>query len=70
MECLKHEHSVRKMAKSLEIKESVFYQWGRREGARKEKRHEEEKLVEDVRRVFDAFRQVCGYRKMTTVPAA
>ena len=66
MEQLRHEHSVRKMARVLGVKDSAFYQWRRREEAAREKRVGEEALVEKVRRAFDESRQTYGYRKMTS----
>ncbi|MCL2606722.1 MAG: IS3 family transposase [Coriobacteriia bacterium] len=61
---LKGQHSVAKMARVLEINQSAYYQWRKRQEANLIKRDAEKALVEKVRSVFDDNRQVYGYRKM------
>lgn len=70
MERIIKEHSVRKMARVLGVKESAFYQWRRRERIMENRRIDQGRLIDEVRRVFDASRQTYGYRKMTSALAA
>ena len=69
MESLREKHSVRKMAKVLNIKESAFYQWRKREKEKDKKKIEQEKLVSEVRKIFDESRQTYGYRKVANTLA-
>jgi len=61
---LKDQHSVRKMADVLGVKQSAYYQWRKRRQVTTLKRIEQEQLVEKVREVFIEHECVYGYRKM------
>jgi len=64
MERLKFEHSVRKMANVLGVKEAAFYQWRKRQQNNLTKQAEEEKLIAKVRKVFEDHERIYGYRSM------
>ena len=67
---LRGQHSVRKMAKVLEINASAYYQWRRRREAARQRRLAEEKLVEQVRETFELSQRTYGYRRMCGALAA
>ena len=58
------EHSVRKMCKALELRESTYYQWLRGERRRQERLRKEQALVETVKRVFEETNRVYGCRRL------
>lgn len=70
MQSLTDQHSVRKMAKVLGIKEAAFYQWRRRQTKVAEKQQAQRELTAKVRRVFEESDCTYGYRKMTQALAA
>lgn len=70
MQRLRDQHSVRKMARVLGVKESAFYQWRRRQIKNAEKQQAQVELCSQVRKVFEKSRSTYGYRKMTEALAA
>jgi len=58
------EHSIAKMARALEVKDSAYHQWKRRQEKNELKRQAEKELIDKVREVFNDNKQVYGYRKM------
>ena len=63
------QHSVRKMAKALGVKDAAYYQWKRRQKINAEKQKLQEALTEVVRTAFEESDSTYGYRKMTQVLA-
>jgi len=64
IESLRGQHSVRKMATVLNIRESAYYQWLKRRELAQAKRHAQAQLAAIVLEVFEASRRTYGYRKM------
>jgi len=70
MQSLVDQHSVRKMAQVLGVKDSAFYQWRRRQAKNAEKHQAQAYLTAQVRAVFEGSDSTYGYRKMTRALAA
>ena len=58
------EFSVRKMCIVLNLAEGAYYQWLHRKQGRQAKKEKEKVIIDKVREVFEAAKQVYGYRKM------
>jgi Transposase and inactivated derivatives len=56
--------SIRKMCKVFELAESGYYQWLKRVEVRERNRITEQKVIEEVRLVFEESRKTYGYRRM------
>jgi putative transposase len=58
------EFSGRKMCRVLNLAEGAYYQWLKRKEAREARKEKEKLTIEKIREVFEASKQVYGYRRM------
>ncbi len=60
----RHQFSVRKMCKALEIRESNYYRWRKRQEKKEKDNWKERLLIYKVEKIFKENHKVYGYRKM------
>ena len=57
-------HSVRKMCKALELKESAYYAWNRAEEKRNQRVQKEKEDIQTIRKVFEETHRIYGCRRI------